>query len=197
MKLKRLLFSFILLIAICLLVFFSVKKLNLNPSKTIGQKLDSLNGVYVFYNGGVDTNLGRNKSKDGYNYGLKYQCVEFVKRYYLDALKHKMPNTYGHAKDFFNPKLKDGGLNKDRNLIQFKNYSKTKPKANDLLVFSGSLFNKYGHVAIVSKVLEDSIEIIQQNPGSFGNSREVFQLIKENNHFRIKNDNILGWLRKQ
>ena len=177
--------------------FFVSKKVNVNITKTVGQKLDSLNGVYVFYNGGVDNNSGRHLSKKGYNYGLKYQCVEFVKRYYYEALKHQMPNTYGHAKDFFNPDLIDGGLNRDRNLIQFKNNSKTRPKCDDLLVFSSSLFNNYGHVAIVSKVLDNAIEIIQQNPGPFSPSRVVFELKKENGLFVIKKDRVLGWLRKQ
>lgn len=196
MKLKRIFFSLILLIVVLLLRLLSIKKSNFNPTKTIGHKLDSINGVYVFYNGGVDNSLGRNLSKEGYNFGLKYQCVEFVKRYYFLALKHKMPNTYGHAKDFFNPKLVDGKRNEERNLLQFINGSKTIPKVNDLLVFSASTFNKHGHVAIVSKVAEDSIEIIQQNAGPFSSSRETFQLIKEGNKFKIKNNRILGWLRK-
>lgn len=179
-----------------MLGFLSIKKSNFNPTKTIGHKIDSINGVYVFYNGGVDNSLGRNLSKDGYNFGLKYQCVEFVKRYYFLALKHKMPNTYGHAKDFFNHQIADGERNKERNLLQFSNGSKTIPKVNDLVIFSASTFNKYGHVAIVSRVTNDSVEIIQQNPGPFTSSRETFQLIKDKNKFKIKSNRILGWLRK-
>ncbi|QCE41218.1 CHAP domain-containing protein [Psychroserpens sp. NJDZ02] len=197
MKLKSRLLFFIFLMLIIAVGFFVSKKVNVNMTKIVGQKLDSLNGVYVFYNGGVDNNSGRHLSKRGYNYGLKYQCVEFVKRYYYEALKHEMPNTYGHAKDFFNPDLIDGALNRDRNLIQFKNNSKTRPKCDDLLVFSSSLFNNYGHVAIVSKVLDNAIEIIQQNPGPFSPSRVVFELKKENGLFVIKKDRVLGWLRKQ
>lgn len=47
-----------------------------------GAPLDSLNGVVVYYNDGMGAVHGRN-TVDGYNVGLKYQCVEFVKRYYL------------------------------------------------------------------------------------------------------------------
>ncbi|MGN2920302.1 hypothetical protein ACTFQ5_16360 [Aliivibrio fischeri] len=72
--------------------------------------------------------LERNVAADGYNLGLKYQCVEFVKRYYYEYFNHKMPDTYGHAKDFFNPDLPDGNLNKQRNLIQYKNGSLNPPK---------------------------------------------------------------------
>ncbi|MFA0963395.1 hypothetical protein AB9P05_16445 [Roseivirga sp. BDSF3-8] len=49
---------------------------------------------------------GRNLTPDGYNLGLKYQCGEFMKRYYYLHLNHKMPDSYGHARDFFNPSLK-------------------------------------------------------------------------------------------
>lgn len=195
MKFKRFLLTLLFLITLGFLAFISVKKSNINPTKEIGQKIDSLKGVYVYYNGGIDNNSGRNLSKSGYNYGLKYQCVEFVKRYYHDALKHKMPNTYGHAKDFFNSQLNDKILNKDRDLIQFKNPSQSKPRIDDLLVFMGTTLNPYGHVAIVSKVFDNSVEIIQQNSGPYGSTRATFQLKKENNLYKIDNDLIMGWLR--
>ena len=172
------------------------KKINLNPNYEVGQKIDSLNGISVYYNGGVGNVDGRTLSKDGYNLGLKYQCVEFVKRYYYEKLNHKMPDSYGHAKDFFNSQIKDGEINKQRNLKQFKNSSKTKPKVDDLVIYSATTLNKYGHVSIVSNVTESEVEIIQQNPGPFGNSREKYKLLNENGKWRIDNERILGWLRK-
>jgi len=56
--------------------------------------------------------------------------------------------------------------------------------------------NPYGHVAIISVVENNKIEIIQQNAGAFSSSRETFSLKKEGNHWEIKNSKILGWLRK-
>ena len=162
----------------------------------IGQKVDSLNGVYVYYNGSVGNVNGRRLTKDGYNLGLKYQCVEFVKRYYYKALKHKMPHSYGHAKDFFLSSVKDGNRNKQRDLVQYTNPSASAPKVNDLVVYSGTVFNSYGHVSIVSKVSDSEIEIIQQNPGAFGKSRATFTLSKTNGKWHIDNKQILGWLRK-
>ncbi|WP_240472217.1 CHAP domain-containing protein [Mangrovimonas xylaniphaga] len=163
----------------------------------VGQPIDSLNHVVVFYNGKVGNVNGRNVTKDGYNLGLKYQCVEFVKRYYYQHLHHKMPDSYGHAKDFFNKSLQDGQKNKRRNLIQYSNSSITKPKTDDLLVFDATLYNPYGHVAIISKVKENSVEIIQQNPGPLGSSRETFQLTHQNNKWQIQDSHALGWLRKE
>lgn len=176
--------------------FFLSKKINLNPNYEVGQKIDSLNGVAVYYNGGVGNVDGRALAEDGYNLGLKYQCVEFVKRYYYEELNHKMPDIYGHAKDFFNPQIKDGEINKQRNLKQFKNPSKSKPKINDLVIYSATTLNKYGHVSIISNVTENEIEIIQQNPGPFGNSREKYKLTNVGGKWQIENNRILGWLRK-
>ncbi len=194
MNRKRILF--VALLAIVAIVFFVSKKTNLNPRYTVGQKIDSLKGVYVYYNGGVGNVEGREVTKDGYNIGLKYQCVEFVKRYYYEVLDHKMPDSYGHAKDFFNPNSKDATINTQRNLLQYTNPSTSKPEVNDLVVYSGTLLNKFGHVSIISKVTEKEVEIIQQNPGPFGNSRETYTLKNTDGKWRIDNPQILGWLRK-
>lgn len=170
--------------------------LEVNPiSLSIGDKVDSFNGVFVYYNGSIGHVLERNVSKDGYNIGLKYQCVEFVKRYYYQHYKHKMPDSYGHAKDFFNKKLSDGAVNKTRNLTQFTNQSKFKPKVGDIVVFDGHSGNPYGHVAIISDVLDQSIEIIQQNPGPTAPSRETLLLKQSNGKFEI--ESCLGWLGKR
>lgn len=163
---------------------------------SVGQRIDSLNGVYVYFNGKGDNVLGRNTTADGYNLGLKYQCVEFVKRYYYEHLDHKMPDSYGHAIDFFDNTLRDGQTNKRRDLIQYTNPSNTKPKVDDLIIYDGTMFNQYGHVAIVSNVTDNKLEIIQQNSGPFGVSRETFRLVNKNGKWEIKNRRILGWLRK-
>lgn len=163
----------------------------------VGDAVDSLNGVRVFYNGAVANTGERHLAADGYNYGLRWQCVEFVKRYYYDALKHKMPNSYGHAKDFFNAQLADGALNTDRNLLQYTNGSKTLPQVNDLLVFGAVPFNQYGHVAIVAKADSSQIELIQQNPGPTAPSRETYEVEKRNGKWYINRDDLKGWLRKR
>lgn len=175
---------------------WTFQRFNFNTDFSVGQQIDSLNGVYVYYNGSVDNVISRNTATDGYNLGLKYQCVEFVKRYYYEHLKHKMPDSYGHAKDFFDHTLKDGQKNKKRDLTQYTNPSNTKPKVDDLLIFDGTKFNKYGHVAIISNVTENEIEIIQQNPGPYGKSRETFSLDNKAGKFKIIHKQILGWLRK-
>ncbi|MDR0806735.1 MAG: CHAP domain-containing protein [Enterobacteriaceae bacterium] len=169
---------------------------NLFQDDEPGRVIDSFNGVEVYYNGRVNNVFGRNLTKDNYNLGLKYQCVEFVKRYYYEYMNHKMPDSYGHAKDFFDFSVKDGEINKKRALNQFTNPSRLKPKVNDLIIFGPSVFNWYGHVAIISAVNENEIEIIQQNPGVNGNSRVVIPLSYSDFYWKIENKRIMGWLRK-
>ena len=163
----------------------------------IGQAIDSFNGVKVYYNGKISNVSGRNLAADNYNLGLKYQCVEFVKRYYYEYLNHKMPDSYGHAKDFFDKSVADGEKNQQRNLTQYTNPSYSKPKIDDLVIFSGTVYNKFGHVAIISKVSKDKIEIIQQNPGPYSHSRRIYMLKRQGEKWEINNDEILGWLRKE
>ena len=194
---KKAIFVTIGLVLFGVLGTWTFKKINFNPNHKIGEHIDSLNRVIVFYNGGVNNVTERNLSRDGYNLGLQYQCVEFVKRYYYEHLDHEMPDSYGHAKDFFDQNLKDGQFNTKRALIQFTNPSGTKPKTDDILIFSETIFNKYGHVAIISKVSAHEIEVIQQNPGPYGKSRETFNLKRNDGKWKIVNDRILGWLRKK
>ncbi|MFC5046169.1 CHAP domain-containing protein [Aquimarina hainanensis] len=190
-------YKLLIVFGVLVLIFLGIKmikKINVNTKYQVGQVIDSLHNVKVYYNGGVSHTDGRNLSPDGYNLGIKYQCVEFVKRYYYEHLDHKMPDTYGNAKDFFDEALENGTLNKQRNLWQYHNGAIIKPKANDIIVFSSSFWNPYGHVAIIAEVTKDSVTIIQQNPGPFGESREQLVLKYEEKKYYIDNDRVLGWL---
>lgn len=193
---KKILLICILILGTGVMVFFLYKG-NEKPSRpyAIGDRLDSLNHVIVYYNGGMGNVSERNTSPDGYNIGLKYQCVEFVKRYYYQFYKHKMPNAYGNAIDFFNKDLKDGELNTDRDLIQFTNPSKSKPQVGDLIIMDATWTNEYGHVVIVSNVTEDEVEIIQQNAGNPDHPRDLFDLELNDGLWEIDHSRILGWLR--
>ena len=166
------------------------------PKHTIGEVIDTYNGVEVYYNGEVDNVSGRN-IQNNYNIGLKYQCVEFVKRYYYQVFNHKMPDSYGHAVSFFDRRLPDGQVNAKRGLLQYTNPSKVKPAINDILVYDGTIINPYGHVSIVINVADDELEIIQQNPGPFKPTREKMKIGRDDNLWEIKESRVLGWLRRK
>ena len=195
MSLKQILFRSSILILSILFIWLGYRAYILYYKYSWGEKIDSLDGVEVYYNGKISTSNGRTVI-DGYNVGLKYQCVEFVKRYYLQHYHHRMPNSYGHAKDFFQLGLKDGAFNKSRGLNQYTNPSKLKPQKGDLIVM-GAGKEKYGHVVIVSKVGTNYIEIIQQNTGIISRTRATYDLLQIDGKYKVSSSRINGWLRKQ
>lgn len=161
----------------------------------IGEKVDEFQGVAVYANGDAYLQShGRHFATDGYYYGKKWQCVEFVKRYYYDVKKHKFPDTYGHAKDFWDLRAAHGEYNKARDLYQYYNDNKQKPQVGDLVCFP---FSSYGHVAIVSAVTDNSVEVIQQNIK--GKTREKYDLKVTNGNYGMTNGKVkpIGWLRKK
>ncbi|MCC8034641.1 MAG: CHAP domain-containing protein [Rikenellaceae bacterium] len=187
-------YSFLSLPLVALLALFTLPRINFTGEHP-GVIIDSLDGVYVYNNGPVWASYGRDTTPDGYNVGLKYQCVEFVKRYYLYHYGHRMSDTYGHAKHFFDPRLEDGQNNPGRGLVQFRNGSSHSPQKGDIIVLGPSVFNPYGHVAVISEVGCGWVEIVQQNSGRKNGSREILELDNLKGKFHIKNRRVQGWLR--
>lgn len=177
------------------LAVWGASRVNVNLARTPGEVIDTFEGIPVYYNGAINHVEGRNLAPDGYNIGLRWQCVEFVKRYYFERFGHRMPEARGHAKSFFAAALQDGELNKARDLVQYRNGGATTPAVGDIVVFAPWLFNPYGHVAIVSRVDADAVEVVQQNPGPFGTSRERLALSGIDGRVNLGTARVLGWLR--
>lgn len=154
--------------------------------------LDTFRGVPVYDNGPIVTfSHGRHYAADGYYFGQKWQCVEFVKRFFYKAFNHRMPDVWGHAKDFFDQDTPAGKLNKKRGLLQYRNGGSVAPQPGDLVVFTNGL---YGHVAIVSAVRSNQVEIIQQN--IYGHPRDGYSLKSEDGRWVMgESYQPAGWLR--
>ena len=165
------------------------------PPPAIGDVMDRFNGVAVYFNGPVAHSGGISRAPDGYVYGLRYQCVEFIKRYYDQHLAHRMPRPTGNAREYFDPNVADGALNPARGLIQYRNGSAQAPQVDDILVFGPWPGNRFGHVGIVSAVGAEAIEIVQQNPGPRGHSRRLLPLLQRDGAVRVDHPWVLGWLR--
>src|SRR6476620_11842179 len=94
--------------------FFFIKRYPLSiisHSLSIGDSVDSFNSVTVYNNGmNYPKSFGKHYSKDSFYYGKKWQCVEFIKRYYHDYLKFAMKDGMGNAKDFFDLKVRHGDI---------------------------------------------------------------------------------------
>jgi hypothetical protein len=160
----------------------------------VGKVLDSYRGIPVYDNGLLYfRSHGKHYSQNGYYFGQKWQCVEFIKRFFYDAKEHKMPDVMGHAKSFFDDTLPDGVLNPRRGLIQYRNGSAERPRPDDLLVFTDT---KYGHVGIVTDTGDTSVAIIQQN--ILFHTRQRFSLVVSNGRYFVTTPRTpAGWLRKQ
>lgn len=183
------------ILKVTFLFFVIIMASSFNTPK-VGDVIDSLNGIAVHYNGRLfKATHGRHLAHDGYNLGLKYQCVEFVKRYYYYHYNHKMPNASGNARDFFDRSLGDVAYNKKRDLMQYRNVREFRPKEGDLLVYDSYPGNPFGHVAIIAEVGADYVEIVQQNIGT--KSREKLKLVNYMGYYTIADYDILGWLRKE
>jgi len=163
-------------------------------SPNIGEAIDSYNGITVFYNGQESNVFGRNITHDDYNLGLKYQCVEFVKRFYYYHYDHKMPDSYGHAKDLFDETLPDRKFNPKRGLYQFINGSEYRPLPGDILIFGPNYKNPYGHAAIVTLSKGDRMEVIHQNVGE--TTRELFIISEIQERYFVVDPDVKGWMRK-
>ena len=153
--------------------------------------IDVFDGVDIYDNGAITNTYGRNVTQNGYNLGLKWQCVEFVKRYYYEKFDHRMPDSYGHAKEFFDVKI-GTGWNNTRGLQQFVNGSSLRPRPKSIIVFDGSESNPYGHIAIIAAVADDFITVAQQNWGK--HTRMILPLKKIDNLYYVVNEDVLGWL---
>ncbi len=153
------------------LVFTALAVWSLNQF-LVGRVLDSYQGVPVRSNGFLFfQGHGRHYATNGYYYGQQWQCTEFIKRFFHDPKGHRMPDVWGHARAFFDPEVPQGGLNSRRGLVQFRNGGAEPPRPDDLLVFTDTA---YGHVAIVTALRGDAVEVIQQNV--VGRTRQSFVL---------------------
>jgi len=158
--------------------------------------IDMWRGIPVRYNGVPYTqSWGKHYANDGYYYGQKWQCVEFMKLYYHDRMKHSFPDVMGHAADFFDASVRPGTLNVKRGLWQYANGQAVPPQVDDILDWTS---NGYGHVAIVTRVGEGKVQWIQQNVRS-GTRGETDISIHDGKFFVGEYGTLgapAGWLRK-
>jgi CHAP domain len=169
-----------------------------------GEVLGEANGVKAYFNAGDTGNQGRNKlMKDGkeeYDFGLKWQCVEFIRRYLYTVKGHAFAER-GHAKEYFNESTPDGGSY--RGLTQYSNDlkqgSQSKPQIHDLIVIREARENGgVGHVAIVIDVADDYVTIAQQNVGTQFTDTIKLSGVKhgKDTHWKLDDARVYGWLRK-
>ncbi|MBU1177794.1 CHAP domain-containing protein [Patescibacteria group bacterium] len=99
-------------------------------------------------------------------YGLKHQCVELINRFYAQKLGHRNLARTGHADSYWYAAA-------DKGFKRYPNGSPNQPQPGDILVFdgdgqpAGSSESNPGHVAIVTRVTEQAVCLVQQNAGQW------------------------------
>ncbi len=118
-------------------------------------------------------------------YGIKYECVEFVRRWYAHVFEHTFEDIK-NAVDIFTLRYSTSmKTNKAHPFVRFLNDGQELPEIGDILVWQGVP----GHVAIVSHVSFSSVTVAEQNYSETG----YYTLSVVNN--QILDKNILGWMR--
>lgn len=127
-------------------------------------------------------------------YGLQYQCVEYVRRFYhlvmgIETREGMMEKRWnGNANTYFKTAAQKG-------LDAFENGGPIPPKPNDILTFQGG---PYGHVAIITVVADDHIEFVEQNFSPTGTGRLAYNPLTnraENRRIGGELFTVDGWLR--
>jgi|ERR1044071_1447028 surface antigen len=146
--------SSVRLLFLCLAILLAVLGIQRTLAASFGTNLGSFNGVTVFSNGSSTFYSGLSNTVNGIYTGIKWQCVEYVRRYYLVVYGANLGALYrGNANTWYDNAGKMG-------LDRFPNGSTTSPQVGDIITSNGGSF---GHVAIVRSVTSNQVCTAQQN----------------------------------
>lgn len=121
---------------------------------------------------------------DGLSTGKKWQCVEFVRRYYMQI--HRL--TFRSVADAYEMMNLTEFIDIDTQKshpCQFHSPTESTPRRDDILILE---HEEYGHTAIIVAVHGDRIRIAEQNWKPWVSSEYSREL-------SVKDPLILGWLR--
>lgn len=165
--------------------------------KTLGK---SPSGVEAYSNCNSDCVVFEPAKHQGTYTGIKWQCVEYARRWLLV----NNGTVYGDvdvAADIWNKidHVKDVKSGREVKLIKYANGAQTHPKRGDLVVYAREYLNT-GHVAIVTEINTDKgwIRVAEQNllnqawPADY--ARQL-KLIKQDEKYWLLDPYVLGWKR--
>lgn len=123
-----------------------------------GAELGEFGGVVAYSNGEkTGTGQGCDRSKEANKYGIAYQCVELVARYFnvkYGAPYSKTCNASDCIRSFFN--------NYPDEFRVISNSTSIQPQSGDAIFFRGNP----GHTGIITRVTETGITFLHQNARS-------------------------------
>ncbi len=156
----------------------------------------TIEGVKCYLNGGW--NKGEeNRIENGIYTGMKWECVEFVRRYLIQTKKITFKQIKNAKEllevDFF---IKINTM-KRVDINHFKNGEK-KIEKGDIIIMENERDNN-GHVCIISNIINNKVEIIEQNHNNKSWNNKFYSrilIIKGNKIEDIDNkEKIIGIIR--
>ena len=166
-----------------------------------GSLLGSYQGVNSFSNGHDHFYSRQQNYYNGLYTGIKYQCVEYARRW-LQQSKGLNFHNVPHAADLWKLRYFERIVdNKLVHLTTIENGNEFPPIEDSLLIWPRSSHNPYGHIAIITHVnLEQLfIRIAEQNLCNnywSGNYSRELKLEKNNGKYWIQDkDEPLGWIK--
>ncbi len=156
-----------------------------------GAVVGEYNGVTAYSNGGNCYYSQDNNIVDGYNCGMKWQCVEYVNRYYFIVYGLQIRNQGGNANQYYDTA-------ENRGLIPYKNGEAiSPPQPGDILCSNGK---PWGHVAIVRRVTDSEVHVIHQNwANTKDDNDKTLMLTVSDGKYKVSHFGtgypVQGWLR--
>ena len=124
--------------------------------------------------------------------GLQWQCIEYVRRWYILVLNLTFPSIK-YAIDLWKiDYVNDPITNKQYRFYSVPNGSNREPTPGDVLVFKPSRLYPYGHVAIITRLDKDAIYLAEQNMDTKRWVRKYSRKIKRRVD-TIIDPLVLGW----
>jgi probable HAF family extracellular repeat protein len=138
-------------------------------------------------NGQAYPTVPNTDNAEDYNSGFKWQCVEFVNRYYYQIYGTSVSG--GNANVYYQNAAAKG-------LIAYPNRGSVPPQIGDIIVSEGNI-NNVGHVAIVWDVSPNNIHLVEQNWNEGPGDLDHVLAITSGNNVADFNTAypVTGWLR--
>lgn len=132
----------------------------------VGTTLDGVRGYNCNYDNNPEEtsdDYERSNFSNGIYTGMKWQCVEFARRYWISVFGIVLPPVSWAAHIFGMPAASRLGDYWIVPLKSFPNKGTEAPRKGDLLIYGSTPNQRVGHVAVIVEVLPNSVRVGEQN----------------------------------
>ena len=147
-----------------------------------------------------NNNFPENRDLQGFFTGVKWQCVEFARRWLLHRKGLMLPDVYFAAHLFLIPHVFDAATFNPVPVRSVRNGAPEPPQADSLIIYSTQYNSFPGHVGVITEVGKDYVRVADQNrffhkwEGEFSHEFPLEKDTKGNYHIIDKHETVLGWV---